>query len=113
MPEALAWVAEQADLDAGDYRPAYLGEDINTYDTLLRQLLLDDDSGNVRTDFAGHIANRQYALLESLQGQLTRLTEVRGVQAYCLECPAPRTMSTTKQRDVSFLQKLALLTGLR
>jgi protease-4 len=90
LDDALEWVAKQAKLKDGDWHAEYLGEGEGRYDTLLRQLLIGDDTRSdvANGDLFAMIAARQQALLGRIDGDLGRLLSVRGMQAYCLECGA-------------------------
>jgi protease-4 len=110
LDDALAWVAKKADLDDGDWHAEYLGEGEGRYDTLLRQLLIGDDtrSGAVNGDLFAMIAARQQVLLGRVDADLGRLLSVRGMQAYCLECGAVQAPVQTVAAD-GWLAKLARL----
>jgi len=90
MPEALAWVAAQADLADGDWSPVYLGDELGTTDTILRQLLIGEQDAKGRDVFA-LLAGNQQALAGMLLADTQRLLGTQGAQAYCLACPAPPT----------------------
>ena len=85
LDDALVWVAGQAKLKDGEWRPVYLGQNATTYAALVDRLRGDDESqGN---DLAGLIAQRQrtmvFRALTSAEGLITG----GGAQAYCLDCP--------------------------
>ena len=109
MPEALAWVAGQADLADGDWSAVYLGEETSAADTILRQLLLDSSEMAERDVFA-RLAGDQQALASSVVADTERLLGTRGVQAYCLACPAPQTAKSQEGRTLrGFLARIASL----
>ena len=89
LNDALAWVAAQAKLGDGAWHPVYLGEQPSSYDTLLRRLLMPDSSTGTRVpnDMASFFARRERAVLGRFASDLDRMVGVRGMQAYCLECP--------------------------
>jgi protease-4 len=87
---ALAWVAEQAELGEDGWHARYLGDDGTGYNTVLRELLY----GSVRTtqlqvrgDVTAMVAAGQQRYLAQVNQDLNRLMSVKGMQAYCLECP--------------------------
>ena len=92
LDTALEWVASQAELEAGDWHAAFLGSDIPNYDNLLRTLLFGGSDartpGTPGPDIFTMMAAREGALLGRLSGDLDRFMAQRGMQAYCLECPA-------------------------
>lgn len=89
LEDALAWTAQKAGLGQGGWHPVYLGSQETAYETLLRQWLVDDSIQEARHDLAGLISARQQGLDAQLAGDLERLLGSSGMQAYCLECPAP------------------------
>ncbi|MBX7496838.1 signal peptide peptidase SppA [Qipengyuania sp. 6B39] len=89
MDDALAWVAQQAKLGDG-WHARYLGASRSSYDTLLRSWLIDDAETGGGTDPVAVIALRERAVLGQVESDVDRLLGVKGMQAYCLECPAAR-----------------------
>ncbi|WP_336985780.1 signal peptide peptidase SppA [Altererythrobacter aquiaggeris] len=89
LNDALVWAASQANLAEGDWHARFLGGDVPMFDSLLRQMMTGDDAeARVGNDIFGLIAKRQQALTNTLASDLERLLGGRGMQAYCLECPA-------------------------
>ena len=88
LPEALAYAASAAKLDA--WHPQYYGKDAGGYGGMIQKLLSGDDedadSGEQGFDLAGLMAQRQQDSLVRLVNGLTRLGRVQGAQAYCLDC---------------------------
>ncbi|RZV34656.1 MAG: signal peptide peptidase SppA [Sphingomonadaceae bacterium] len=99
LDEALAWVAAKAKLEDGDWHARFLGGDEPVYDNLLRNILFSDDGEagrqpNSNGDFFALVAKRQQAMLGQVENDLERLLSMRGMQAYCLGCPAePRRLA--------------------
>ncbi len=92
LDAALAWVAAQAKLEKGSWHPAFLGEDVDPYASLLEQLMGGDpeDAGQPAAgDFVQLTAARQQAQLDTALAGFERLFAGQGAQAYCLDCPAP------------------------
>ncbi len=88
IEEAIAYAAEQAELAEGEWHVTYLGEQVSGYDSLLRSLLVGDDAETVRGgDLFAMVAQRQQALIGQARIDLDRMLSVKGMQAYCLECP--------------------------
>lgn len=91
LDEALAYAAKQAGLAEGDWHADFLGADHSGFGTILQQMLEEDDDAKTARvgDFAAIAAGRQQALAGRLVADVERLAGARGIQAYCLECPAP------------------------
>lgn len=88
LDTAIAWTAGRADLEEGSYEVRYLGENTPTYDTLLAQLLIGDDSAQEEAggDIASIFARREVARFGQVLDGIDSLMAVEGVQARCLEC---------------------------
>ncbi len=112
LPEALAFAAQSAKLE--EWHPQYYGTDANPYASLLDRMTGDDeeDSEPAATDFAGLVAIQQQARLSGALSELQWLGQVRGAQAYCLECAVP-VQAPARRVDASWLGKLAVVLGLR
>lgn len=85
LPDALAYAAKQAKLET--WHAEYYGTQDNAMGGLLGLLLggEEEDSAQGRDLVAVMGQHQQDALVRTLAG-LARLGEVRGAQAYCLEC---------------------------
>ena len=105
MDEALAWVAQQAEL-GDDWHPRYLGSQPTGYDTLLRSLLTDDAETGQGNDVVATFALRRAAVLGRIEGDLDRLIGTRGMQAYCLDCPASLTAAREHKASSGWLSSL-------
>ena len=114
LDEALAWAAKEAELADGKWHAKFLGTTGNRYEALIRRMMRAEEQGTA-SDLFGLVARRQQELMAVLSRDLSRLTEARGIQAYCLECPRPaRGPAATKASAVasaSWLEKLGLLIG--
>jgi len=87
LDDALGWVAGQARLGKGDWRPVYLGQNANPYASLLEKLTRDDSEAPEADAFA-QLARLQQARLGAALAMAERLTAAHGAQALCLACPA-------------------------
>ena len=111
LEEAIEWAAGEADLGDGGWHVRYLGASENTYDTILRQMLAGDGS-SARPDAASFFAMRQQAIGQRLGADIDRLLSVKGMQAYCLECPAEADLARTSRVETGWISRLiALLKG--
>jgi protease-4 len=95
LQTAIDWAAEEAGLEEGGWYVAYLGDEPGTYDTLLRQWLIGDET-EARADMTALFARRQQALAGRVEADLDRLLTTEGAQAYCLECPQTPTARTAR-----------------
>jgi protease-4 len=94
LDDALAYAARQAKLGKGKWHPEFLGADEIYLGTLIQRLQRDDDSEAASgRDWAALAAERQQALAGRALADIDRLAGTRGVQAYCLECPAGRLLA--------------------
>ena len=93
LDAALAYAAERAGLDEGEWHAEYLGADADPYAPLLRRIMRDNDSEAARNRGGGDMfalfARRESELSARVLADLRGLLEVRGSQARCLECPGP------------------------
>jgi protease-4 len=113
LDAALAYAAKQAKLDT--WHPVYLGETRDQWGALLQRLRgSDEDSAPPATarDYAGAIAERQMDIFSSAMAGVERLVGTRGMQAYCLECPAQPGGAVPGRGDLTLLARLAKLAGL-
>ncbi len=92
VDDALEWAAAKAGAKEGEWHAVYLGEEDANYDSLIRQLVTSD-STKARAVLAGDIfaltAMRSQALGTRIARDAQRLLGTRGIQAHCLDCPAP------------------------
>lgn len=113
LDEALAWVADEADLEDGDWHALFLEEPLDGTDALLRELLsnalspLAMQSQRARASdlFSMAARNRELALAR-LVTDAERLSGASGVQAYCLECPMAQRPLQNPASSVGSLQWL-------
>ena len=90
LDEALAWAAEQAGLGEDEtWHAVFLGEENTNYDSLIRQLVAGSSDESARAaDLFGMAARQQEMTLARMAAEAEMLSGARGIQAYCLECPA-------------------------
>jgi len=117
LTEALEWAAAKAGAKKGEWHAVYLGEKEANYDSLIRKLVAGDAAKARRApvgDFFALTAMRSQALGTRIARDAERLLGTRGVQAYCLACPAP--LDTAGAKPAAATQRpegmLALLTWL-
>lgn len=109
LDEALAYAAEQAGLEEGDWHAQFLGESSASTDSLLRSLLFEDTQArHAGGDIFGMVARAEQAAQTQMLADLDRLLSVRGMQAYCLECPAQPGSARVSDRT-GVLAKIAAL----
>lgn len=115
LDDALAYAAGAAKLKPGEWHPAFLGESEDKFAALVEGLRdVNDDSAPPRAgnDWAAMIADRQFALLGRVASDARRMAGARGVQAYCLECPAQLSGMRASRDDVSALARIVRTLGL-
>lgn len=91
LTDALAWAAGQAGVKEGEWHAVFLGEQTESYDSLIRQLLKGSGTQTAKGnsgDIFALTAARSDALGARLVRDADRLLGARGAQAFCLECPA-------------------------
>jgi protease IV len=122
LPDALAWAAAKAGAKDGEWHAVYLGEREANYDSLIRQLVAGDDAGGPSVqngDLFAMTAMRSEHLGARITQDAERLLGTRGVQAFCMACPAsvlsqaaPRAVTTPAgKRPEGALALLAWLVG--
>ena len=110
LDEALAWAAQQANLEDGDWHAQYIGTEPSPADTLLRSLLIGEgEEAAEGRDVAGLIAMRQQAQIARIEADVDRLMGARGMQAMCLACPSVKDRVTSPARLDGLLAKLVAL----
>ncbi|MGB7409494.1 MAG: S49 family peptidase, partial [Pontixanthobacter sp.] len=88
MADALAYAAEKAGLDDGEWHARYLVDAPNPLDAFLRGMFQGEASATpANGDMFFMVAARQQMLIGQARTDIDRLMGVRGMQAYCLECP--------------------------
>lgn len=115
LDDALAYAAGAAKLKSGAWHPVYLGESEDRFAALVEGLRgTDNDSAPPRSgrDWAAMIADRQLAVLGRVAGDARRMAGARGVQVYCLECPAQLSGARVSREDVSALTRIVRTLGL-
>ncbi len=115
LPEALAWAAAKAGAKEGEWHAVHLGEADGNYDSLIRQLVTDDAQSAPPTasgDLFAMTAMRSEHLGTRITRDAERLLQTRGIQAFCIACPArPAAMLAPAKQPDSVLALLAWLTG--
>lgn len=109
LDDALAFAAQAAKLE--DWHAAYYDSDTDPFASLLERLGGDEDQESAPeagADLFGLIAQRQQDQLARALGDLRWLAGVKGVQAYCLDCPAQQRVRTPAA-EVSWLSRLIAL----
>lgn len=114
MEDALAWAATKAKLKSGDWHAVYLGEQADNYDSLIRRILTAGSPGKAigGGDLFALFARQQGDLAARVNHDVDRLVGSRGVQAYCLECPAHAQVRAAPPAGASgLIDLLALIAG--
>ncbi|MXP08742.1 signal peptide peptidase SppA [Pseudoblastomonas halimionae] len=89
LDEALAYAAKQAELDAGEWHPRYLGNKREPFLSLIEQLTQSERGVDeaIARDLISYAAQRRRLALGTASVRLERLmTGGAGMQALCLDC---------------------------
>ena len=90
LDEALAHAAKLARLEDGNWHAEYLGQEpVSPLASVLKRLGAGSSVTSGEGDFFATLARRQDSLFARIEASLSHLLEVRGVQALCMDCPAP------------------------
>nr|WP_298925711.1 signal peptide peptidase SppA [uncultured Erythrobacter sp.] len=110
LDDALAWVAGKAELEDGEWHPIFLGEQVANYNSLIRQLVSADAAPEGRSaDLFARAAINRELMLSRIAFDVQRLTDARGIQAYCLECPT-QLRPASRQSASSLIEAFRALT---
>ena len=110
LDDALAWAAKSAKLEK--WHPQFYGKDADPYASLLESLTGGDEQAAAPTDLVGLVALRQEARLAGALAELAWLGQVRGAQAYCLDCPVSLRAPAVRTQS-GWLARAAAVLGLR
>ena len=107
LDTALDWVAAEAGLEDGGWHAEYLASPLDPWSEMIASLF-GAEQGEQRQarDLSAILGGGQERLLGRLAGDLDRLLNVRGAQAYCLECPV-RPSANAQQGTGGWMQFLA------
>lgn len=113
LDAAVAWAAGQAKL-GNQWHAKYYDSEVNPLAELLERFGGEEEEAAPQGgDFAALASLRQEQQLGQLFDGLRRLKGTRGVQAYCLECPAlPRTIKSRPAKGGDWLSSLARMAGI-
>jgi protease-4 len=96
LAEALEWAAAKAGAQKGEWHAVHLGEKDANYDSLIRQMMVGETAKRGRVhggDIFAITALRSEHLGTRIARDAERLLGTRGVQAYCLACPASAALA--------------------
>ena len=112
LDDAIGFAAKSAKLER--WHPQFYGTDADPYASLLERLMGEDEDSTQpgATDLAGVMAVQQRARLASAMAEMQWLGQVRGAQAYCLDCTVP-ARGVTVPSGSNWLVKVASVLGLR
>jgi protease-4 len=113
LDAALAHAAAQAKLAEGKWHPVFLGDSADPFRAFLEQLRGGDESAPPAQgrDWTALVTERQLALLGRAVGEVERMAGTRGMQAFCLECPAPAAALPGTRERLGMLARVARLLG--
>ena len=120
LPDALEWAAGKAGAQKDEWHAVYLGEKDANYDSLIRKMVASEaakGSAAQTGDIFAMTALRSQHLGTRIARDAERLLGTRGVQAFCLACPAnpaaasPAPGHAAAARPEGVLALLAWLAG--
>ncbi len=117
LADALAWAAGKAGAQKDEWHPVFLGEKDANYDSLIRQMLVGEAARSPAAHGGGDIFAMTALRSEDLGARIAhdaqRLLGTRGVQAFCLACPASEapTPPPAAARPEGMLAVLTWLAG--
>lgn len=110
LDEALAWAAEQAGLNEGEWHTRFLGDQPSGYDPLIRRWVMDAARPAAgiphQADIFTLAAHQRTMLAARLDADLKRLMGGEGIQAYCMECPVHSPLLMAAPRDLGWFARL-------
>lgn len=114
LDEALAYAARAAKLKDGNWHPVWLGQSSDSFASVLQRLRSDDDAAPPAQggDWAAMVAERQLAMLTRAVGDVDRIVGVKGMQAYCLECPVVSSAASRDWRAFGTVARIVRFLGL-
>ncbi|SFG18314.1 protease-4 [Novosphingobium sp. CF614] len=110
LDAALGHAAKLGGVGNGKWHAEFLGEKPDAFTSFIEQLEAKPQDDTAAYDFAGLVAARQQAQAGRALGQLEGLLGMRGVQAYCLECP-PLPGAGVKAKNLPLVRGLAKVAG--
>ncbi|WP_156839934.1 signal peptide peptidase SppA [Novosphingobium aquimarinum] len=111
LQTALAYAAKAGGIGNAPWHAQYLGEESDALSQFLLQLR-NSETAQASGDFTALVADRQRLSAAGLLDRLRTMAQPRGVQAYCMECPAqPGTHAGPAKTGL--FETLALLAGFR
>ncbi len=112
LDDAIAFAAKSAKLE--QWHPQFYGTDADPYASFLERMMgEDEDSAEpAATDLAGIMAVQQQARIASALSEIKWLGQVRGAQAYCLDCTVSAP-GVTAPAGANWWVRLVTVLGLR
>lgn len=108
IDDAAEWAAKEAGLADGEWHLSYLSSAPGEYDNLLRSLM----SGKAQTakngDLFAMVSSQQQAIVGQARSDFELLMSVRGMQAYCLECPVATPAPVNAMKPQGWFARLAV-----
>ena len=110
LDDALAYAAKAANLKEGKWHPVYLSDGVDPLASLLQQLRNggeDKAAIGQGPDWTGIAARQQQELAARVLADVRRIAGARGMQAYCLECPAASAPVRQSVHEQALLARIA------
>src|SRR5690606_39201744 len=101
LDAALEWVAGEAGLEEGGWHADYLTSPLDPWSEMIASMLGAEEGEQPQArDVAAILGGGQERVLRRLAADLDRLLNVRGAQAYCLECPVRPAASEARNGNL-------------
>ncbi|HKX80396.1 MAG TPA: signal peptide peptidase SppA [Novosphingobium sp.] len=113
LDDALAHAAGKAKLQPGEWHAEFLGAKPDPFTEMLRMLTGGEAEASAPRDLAALAAFRQQAILSRAVTRADTMLGTRGMQAYCLECPATPAATLNGLSPSGTLALLARLAGMK
>lgn len=108
IDDAVEWAAKEAELDDGEWHVQYLTSAAGEYDNLLRGLLGGGAETAKQGDLFAMVSGQQEALVAQARDDVRLIMSVRGMQAYCLECPNTSAQMTSAATSRGWFAKAVM-----
>ena len=113
LDDALAYAAKAAGLKDGAWHAEYLASETDPFTQFLMSSRSSQSAGRIAGgDLAAVAASRQQETIAAALAEARRLTQTRGMQAYCLECPRLPASAPRSGDAMSLLSRLSGIFGI-
>lgn len=108
IEDAAEWAAKEAGLAEGEWHLSFLSSTPGEYDNLLRSLMSGESQTAKNGDLFAMVSSQQQAIVGQARSDFELLMSVRGMQAYCLECPVATPAPANAMKTQGWFARLAV-----